>query len=34
MLNINSSGKFKKDLRICVKCGYNIQLLHDIIEIG
>ena len=33
MLNINSSGKFKKDLRICVKRGYNIQLLHDIIEI-
>lgn len=33
MLNINSSGRFKKDLKVCLKRGYNMQLLQDIIDI-
>lgn len=33
MLKISSSGKFKKDLKICEKRGYNLQLLEEVIDI-
>lgn len=33
MLKINSSGRFKKDLKICAKRGYDLQLLEDVINI-
>ena len=33
MLNINSSGKFKKDLKMCLKCGYNLEQLQNVIDI-
>lgn len=33
MLKINSSGKFKKDLKTCVKRGYDLQLLEAVIDI-
>ena len=33
MLKINSSGRFKKDLKICEKRGYDLQLLEAVIDI-
>lgn len=33
MLNINSSGKFGKDLKRCARRGYDLQLLQDIIDV-
>lgn len=33
MLNVNSSGKFKKDLKKCVKRGYDLRLLQNVIDI-
>lgn len=33
MLKINSSGRFKKDLRICQERGYDLRLLEDVIDI-
>lgn len=33
MLKINSSGRFKKDLRICQKRGYDLRLLEAVIDI-
>lgn len=33
MLKVNTSGKFKKDLKMCVKRGYDLQLLENIINI-
>lgn len=33
MLKINSSGRFKKDLKICAKRGYDLQLLEDVLNI-
>lgn len=32
MLNLNSSTKFKKDFKLCVKQGYNMNLLQDVID--
>ncbi|MCX4340689.1 MAG: type II toxin-antitoxin system YafQ family toxin [Lachnospiraceae bacterium] len=33
MLKINSSGRFKKDLKLCQKRGYDLQLLEAVIDI-
>lgn len=33
MLKINSSGRFKKDLKVCEKRGYDLQLLEAVIAI-
>lgn len=33
MLNINASTKFKKDYKSCLKRGYNINLLVQVINI-
>lgn len=33
MFKINSSGRFKKDLRICQKRGYDLRLLEAVIDI-
>ena len=33
MLNVNTSGKFRKDLKLCAKRGYNLQLLQDVVDI-
>lgn len=33
MLKINSSGRFKKDLKLCQKRGYDLQLLEVVIDI-
>lgn len=33
MLKINSSGRFKKDLKVCEKRGYDLQLLEAVIDI-
>lgn len=30
MLNINSSGKFNKDLKRCAKRGYDLSLLGKV----
>lgn len=32
MLNLNSSTKFKKDFKLCVKRGYNMKLLQEVID--
>lgn len=32
MLNAVPSGKYKKDLRLCFKRGYNLDLLEAVIE--
>jgi mRNA interferase YafQ len=32
MLKLNTSGKFKKDLKACAKRGYNLQLLQDVVD--
>lgn len=33
MLKVNSSGRFKKDLKLCKKRGYDLQLLEAAIDI-
>ena len=33
MLDIRYSSKFKKDFKLCVKRGYNLSLLQQIIDI-
>ena len=33
MLKLNTSGKFKKDLKTCAKRGYNLELLQNVIDI-
>ena len=33
MLKVNSSGRFKKDLKLCKKRGYDLQLLETAIDI-
>ncbi len=33
MLKVNTSGKFKKDLKMCAKRGYNLKLLEDIVNV-
>lgn len=33
MLKINSSGRFKKDLKVCQKRGYDLHLLEAVIDI-
>ena len=32
MLSIVSSNKFKKDLKLAIKRGYNIKLLDDVVS--
>lgn len=32
MYNIVATNKFKKDLKLAIKRGYNINLLNDIVE--
>ncbi len=32
MLNLNSSTKFKKDFKLCIKRGYNMRLLQKVID--
>lgn len=32
MLKLNASTKFKKDYKLCLKRGYNIQLLQAVID--
>ncbi len=32
MLDIVSSNRFKKDLKIAIKRGYNIKLLDDVVN--
>ena len=33
MLNLNTSTKFKKDYKLCMKRGYNMNLLMQIVNI-
>ena len=33
MLKLNSSGKFKKDLKLCARRGYDLKLLQDVVDI-
>lgn len=32
MLNLNQSGKFKKDYKLCIKRGYDLNLLQAAIN--
>lgn len=32
MLALNSSTKFKKDFKTCVKRGYNMKLLEEVVN--
>lgn len=32
MLDIVSSSRFKKDLKLAIKRGYNIELLEDVVN--
>ncbi len=32
MLNLNTSAKFKKDFKLCIKRGYNLQLLEAVVD--
>lgn len=32
MLNIVSSNRFKRDLKLAIKRGYNIDLLEDVVN--
>lgn len=32
MLNLNTSTKFKKDFKLCIKRGYNLQLLEAVVN--
>lgn len=33
MLRLRNSSQFKKDFKVCVKRGYNMQLLQNVIDI-
>ena len=33
MLKLNSSGRFDKDLKKCVRRGYDLKLLQDVINV-
>lgn len=33
MLKLNASAKFKKDYKQCIKRGYDLELLQNIVEI-
>ena len=33
MLNLNTTSQFKRDLKLCKKRGYDIDLLTDIVNI-
>lgn len=33
MLDVEYTSKFKKDFKTCVKRGYNMQLLQDVIDV-
>lgn len=33
MLKLNASTKFKKDYKLCVKRGYNMSLLQNVLDI-
>lgn len=33
MLNVNNSGKFKKDLKRCVKRGLDLNLLQNVVDV-
>ena len=33
MLKLNSSTRFRKDYKICVKRGYDMRILNDIVDI-
>ena len=32
MLKLNTSTKFKKDYKLCLKRGYDVQLLQNVID--
>jgi mRNA interferase YafQ len=32
MLKLNSTTKFKKDLKLCMKRNYNISLLQNVVD--
>ncbi len=32
MLKLNTSSKFKRDYKLCLKRGYNMELLQSIID--
>ena len=32
MLALNSSTKFKKDFKTCIKRGYNMKLFQDVVD--
>lgn len=32
MLDLNTSAKFKKDFKLCIKRGYNLQLLEAVVD--
>lgn len=32
MLELNSSTKFKRDYKLCLKRGYNMQLLQSVLD--
>lgn len=32
MLKLNTSTKFKKDYRLCIKRGYNLNLLQAVVD--
>ena len=33
MLNLNTSGRFRKDYKLCIKRGYDLNLLQEIIDV-
>lgn len=33
MLEISFTNQFKKDYKLCIKCGYDISLLQNLINI-
>lgn len=33
MLALNSSTKFKRDIKNCIKRGYNMKLLEELIDV-
>lgn len=32
MLNLNQSSKFKKDYKLCMKRGYDLNLLYSVVN--
>lgn len=32
MLELNSSTKFRRDYKLCLKRGYNMQLLQSVLD--